>query len=148
MQDKEILHAIDPGAFHRHLSIVGAIKQTREKGIERPITGDDAALKIKRPQVIENGIGVRSKFEGSGAEEFSSECAGFEMVNQVAAVIWGRNHDDTPQVLQCVVREILAENDAAERMSDKMDSRRRVGDCLPKLLIKMNIGQFFDRKAG
>src|SRR6266404_2322785 len=143
VQDKEIPHAIDPGAFHGHLSIVGAFKQTREKRIERPIAGNDTALKIKRPQVIKNGIGVRSKLEGAGAEKFSGERAGPEMVNEIAAVVWWRNHHHPSEILNGVVREILAENDAAERMSDKMDSHRRVGDGLPKLRIKIYAGQFF-----
>src|SRR6267154_3637303 len=148
MQDQEIPHAIGLCAFHGHLAIVGAFQQTREKWIERPITGDDATLEIKRSEAVQNGMGTRSKLEGAGAKNSSGERTGFEMVNEIAAVVWRRNHHHASEVLNGVVGEILPENDAAQRMSHKMDSRRRIGDGLPKLAIKVNIGQFFNGKTG
>ncbi len=118
--DQEIGHAGELRALDRDLAVVGAGEIALEPGFEAAGAGDDADLERDGPQPVGQAVGARAQFLDGGPEQALEPPAVLQMIDDLAAVIGRRQHDDPSRIGDRVVLEILPDEDSAQGMGNEI----------------------------
>ena len=119
-QDDVIGHAFDLCAFDRNSPVVLAGDHGGENRVQRPISGDHAEVEIDRAEPRRSALFVRAELLAgrSGDETVKVEIS--HCVDQFGALVWRRQHDDTPEIGPILHSDPAADEDPAERMRDEV----------------------------
>ncbi|OQC05365.1 MAG: hypothetical protein BWX80_02098 [Candidatus Hydrogenedentes bacterium ADurb.Bin101] len=122
VNDKMFLHTVHLGIFHRHLAVIFPVNHRQAVNpVDGPISGNDTAFKINRPQCIRRGIGVRAHFAAGGTVHFLKEGPRLQAVHHLAAPIGRAKHNHAAEPAVLMARIIAAHQDAAHGVGHEMN---------------------------
>lgn len=121
-QHQVISHAGEFCSFHRNLPIVGTRNHQAVDPVDGEFPRDDADLHGGRADSVGGGIGRGAEFATRRAVDLLEQPPRADFIHDFTALIGRAQHDDVSGVRERMPREIIADQNPAERVANEMDA--------------------------